>query len=347
MRVSSFHPKTLRPSSNKPTPSNQELGKDVSVATKGGPVANTGDQVSIGAGLGLEEKSAPVPRAGAVSATAPVETGEFEVRPYYDKAADIKAKDAYYSEIDWSATPDKLFEQLSEKTTETHTNHLEYRPSVHLYPWVDRYPDGTLRSIYSDELMSIEELAAADERAARIERQAENAKVFMQAAFAPAAAATVYTLLEARKLNCEHVVPQSWFDKRETEQGDLHHLFACGTSCNRKRGNLPFDEMKSRNKSFSISDCGNIADKRFTPKSNKGVVARATLYFLLRYPEAIDRYKPSDIDTLIEWHESQPVTLYEKHRNQAIEEIQGNRNPLIDFPEKMSRVNFSLGVRKS
>ena len=27
--------------------------------------------------------------------------------------------------------------------------------------------------------------------------------------------------------NCEHVVPQSWFDKKEPMRGDLHHLFAC------------------------------------------------------------------------------------------------------------------------
>ncbi|MBJ8193923.1 endonuclease, partial [Bacillus cereus] len=35
-----------------------------------------------------------------------------------------------------------------------------------------------------------------------------------------------------------------------------------------------------------------------------------------------------------------PVTLHEKHRNWAIYELQGNRNPLIDFPESVAQINF-------
>jgi endonuclease I len=36
---------------------------------------------------------------------------------------------------------------------------------------------------------------------------------------------------------------------------------------------------------------------------------------------------------LLKWNRDFPVTVYEKHRNLAIYEIQGNRNPFIDFPE--------------
>lgn len=36
---------------------------------------------------------------------------------------------------------------------------------------------------------------------------------------------------------------------------------------------------------------------------------------------------------LLEWHQKFPVSLYEKHRNLAIYDLQGNRNPFIDFPE--------------
>ena len=36
------------------------------------------------------------------------------------------------------------------------------------------------------------------------------------------------------------------------------------------------------------------------------------------------------------WHEQEPVTLWEQHRNAAIFERQGNRNPFIDHPEWMS-----------
>ena len=45
-------------------------------------------------------------------------------------------------------------------------------------------------------------------------------------------------LLEASApYNCEHVVPQSWFSKKEPMRGDLHHLFACESRCNSFRGN--------------------------------------------------------------------------------------------------------------
>ena len=43
----------------------------------------------------------------------------------------------------------------------------------------------------------------------------------------------------------------------------------------------------------------------------------------------------------LQWHEAEPVTEYERHRNAAIFERQGNRNPLIDHPEWASRIDFS------
>ena len=47
------------------------------------------------------------------------------------------------------------------------------------------------------------------------------------------------------------------------------------------------------------------------------------------------------IATLLQWHEAEPVSEYERHRNAAIFERQGNRNPLIDHPEWASRIDFS------
>ena len=35
---------------------------------------------------------------------------------------------------------------------------------------------------------------------------------------------------------------------------------------------------------------------------------------------------------LLTWHQQEPVSLWEKHRNAAISERQGNRNPFIDRP---------------
>ncbi|MGH3108957.1 MAG: hypothetical protein ACRDN7_10190 [Rubrobacter sp.] len=38
------------------------------------------------------------------------------------------------------------------------------------------------------------------------------------------------------------------------------------------------------------------------------------------------------------------MTDYERHRNMAIFEQQGNRNPLIDFPEWEPKIEFHLGL---
>jgi endonuclease I len=73
----------------------------------------------------------------------------------------------------------------------------------------------------------------------------------------------------------------------------------------------------------------------FEPFMGKGKVARATLYFLLRYAgEFENQYEQDDeIATLLEWHEQAAITEHELHRNLAIADIQKNRNPFIDHPE--------------
>jgi len=84
----------------------------------------------------------------------------------------------------------------------------------------------------------------------------------------------------------------------------------------------------------------------FEPNRGKGPAARAMLYFLVRYPGEIRRSFRRDIDVglLLRWHGHEPVTLHEKHRNAAIWEIQGNRNPFVDLPELAFRVDFSAAL---
>ncbi|WP_313885224.1 endonuclease [Clostridium sp. DJ247] len=95
-----------------------------------------------------------------------------------------------------------------------------------------------------------------------------------------------------------------------------------------------------------ISNCGKGEVEKFEPESGKGEAARAVLYFLLRYPGKIkeDRKNRINIDLLLKWHKEFPVSLYEKHRNKAIYELQGNRNPLIDFPQCADSIDFSFGL---
>src|SRR3712207_7679841 len=93
-------------------------------------------------------------------------------------------------------------------------------------------------------------------------------------------------LLEAAlPYNCEHVVPQSWFAKREPMRGDLHHLFACESDCNSFRGNTPYFEFEEADEAVRAA-CGRREEGRFEPAAGKGAVARATLYFLLQIGRA-------------------------------------------------------------
>jgi len=155
-------------------------------------------------------------------------------------------------------------------------------------------------------------------------------------------------LLEATlPYNCEHVVPQSWFEKREPMRGDIHHLFACESGCNSFRGNVPYFDFSDFNEVVR-QKCGKREENKFEPGAGKGTVARAVLYFLLRYPGEINRtneeYKPDRIATLVNWHKENKVTDHERHRNQAIFKVQGNRNPLIDHPEWADQIDFLKGL---
>jgi hypothetical protein len=141
-------------------------------------------------------------------------------------------------------------------------------------------------------------------------------------------------------------VPQSWFEKLEPMRGDLHHLFTCEMRCNSFRSNNPYFDFPDYGTDVAevIKDeCGKLEENRFEPEQNKGVVARAVLYFLLRYPGKIiseKGYSLKDIPMLVKWHKDNKVSLYELHRNQQIYKAQGNRNPFIDYPELSDKVDF-------
>jgi endonuclease I len=205
-----------------------------------------------------------------------------------------------------------------------------------------------IRSIYSGREFSPNELIREDfridaERAVRLRE-----RLMREAAPTQQMIGRELALLEAAlPYNCEHVVPQSWFEEHEPMRGDIHHLFACESGCNSFRSNIPYFDFPDFEEAIR-DDCGKRLDNRFEPGAGKGEVARATLYFLLRYPGEINRtsdeYEAERLETLLDWHRRFPVSEYEQHRNAAIFEKQGNRNPLIDFPDWADEIDFVLGL---
>jgi endonuclease G, mitochondrial len=264
--------------------------------------------------------------------------------PYYDEAADRSARERYYDALD-ATDGEPLRAALAERLERTHDPRPAYRPMQWVYPRVDLHPDGVLRSIYSGRTFSPEELIQADaavERA-RTERMLEfNLR---ETALGPSELrAEAAAIEEALPYNCEHVVCQSWFDEDEPMRGDIHHLFACESGCNSFRGNFPYVDFPDTQEIVRDA-CGRREDDGFEPGGGKGPVARATLYFLLRYPGLIGdgqrELTPDRLPMVLAWHEEDPVSDYERHRNYVAAELQGNRNPMIDHPDWASRIDFA------
>ena len=132
-------------------------------------------------------------------------------------------------------------------------------------------------------------------------------------------------------------------------KGDLHHLFTCEVKCNTYRDNTPYFDFTDFEEVI-MDNCGKTErnEFKFEPSKGKGEVARATLYFLLRYPGKINNtlqeYKIERVETLLRWHQDFSITDHERHRNMAIFKKQGNRNPFIDFPGWARKIDFSLGL---
>jgi endonuclease G len=302
---------------------------------------------------------AAVPADDKAAQTAPGDQAKEEAfaaleaarnRKYYDKEADAANRIRYYQGVSANGRPRETYTALSALLAETHTTRLPYSPSRHVYPWVDLHdtaPERTLRSIYSGKSFSPAQLIENDFAIER-EREAVREAMHRPGILGAESIAAGEDFLEASlPYNCEHVVPQSWFGKREPMRGDLHHLFACESGCNSFRGNIPYFDFDDYEEAVR-SACGKREEGRFEPGAGKGAVARATLYFLLRYPGQINQspkeYTAERIDILLRWHDQYPPDDYERHRNMAIFELQGNRNPLIDHPDWGAKIDFKGGL---
>ena len=126
---------------------------------------------------------------------------------------------------------------------------------------------------------------------------------------------------------------------------DIHHLRPTDASVNSTRGHLDFDNGgKSQGE---CADCYYDSDSFEPPNRVKGDVARMLMYMAVRYEGdggEIDLELADKVNTyptpnhgkksvLLQWSKMDPPDAFEKHRNDVIQSIQGNRNPFIDHPE--------------
>jgi V8-like Glu-specific endopeptidase len=336
--------------------------RTVAVSATGDGLTSIVIPLHIQLSVGAPQYAAPASPAPAPRALAPRETGLREALErldritadnYYDRAQDEAERDRYYQDIDPEADGGSLHDALSDLLRRTHERVLSYKEArlQYLYPIVDLVRDGRqlfLRSLYSaDEYHDTREFVREEFAATERFEAAREALRTREAGMSAEALARELDLLEASAgFNCEHVVPQSWFAKKSPMVADLHHLFTCDQRCNSRRGNFPLTDFADFPAEDDRERCGVQRERRFEPRHGKAAAARATLYFLVRYPGGIpsERYSRADIGTLKRWSIATPPDEWERRRNAEIARVQGVRNPFIDYPEWVARVDFSRGL---
>jgi endonuclease I len=155
--------------------------------------------------------------------------------------------------------------------------------------------------------------------------------------------------------NREHIVPQSSYNENYPMRSDVHHVIPTDGYVNNRRGSYPFGIVASASwtsdngSKVGSSNIPGYSGTVFEPIDEfKGDIARALLYFAVRYEDTVDDYTSFEmfngtenmvfkgwaIDLLLDWHYNvDPVDQSERDRNNAAYTYQGNANPFVDHPE--------------
>lgn len=154
--------------------------------------------------------------------------------------------------------------------------------------------------------------------------------------------------------NREHSVPQSWFSEASPMKSDIVHVFPTDGYVNGRRSNYPFGEVSKityqSNNGYSKLGSSKIAGYSgtvFEPNDEvKGDIARIYFYMATCYEDKITNWSGESIqgsskyqpytqwtfDMLMRWSKQDPVDEVEIARNNAVWNVQKNRNPFVDYP---------------
>lgn len=135
--------------------------------------------------------------------------------------------------------------------------------------------------------------------------------------------------------NTEHTFPQSLFTQAEPMRSDLYHLFPTDETANNIRGDDPFGVVSNPTWQNGGSK---FANGVFEPRDlQKGRTARAMMYFVLRYQNYANFFTAQE-SILRTWHSTFLPSMEEITRNEKISTMQHNRNPFIDYPQFIERI---------
>ena len=157
--------------------------------------------------------------------------------------------------------------------------------------------------------------------------------------------------------NREHTVPKSWFGGSSAPMyTDLFHLYPTDGYVNSKRGNLPIGKVtnatwtSTNGSKVGTSNISGYSGQVFEPiDSFKGDFARIYLYMAVCYMdenlgvETQSNFSGGDLkpwakQLLLQWDAMDPVSQKEIDRNNAVYQLQHNRNPFVDYPELVGMI---------
>ncbi len=158
---------------------------------------------------------------------------------------------------------------------------------------------------------------------------------------------------EGDSYNREHTVPQSWFNEASPMKSDVVHVVPTDGYVNNRRSSYPFGEVesvtyKSANGYCKLGSCKTpgYSGTVFEPNDEiKGDIARIYFYMVTCYEDkatgwghsvfASSKYPGLQqwvLDMMMRWSKQDPVDEVETARNNAVQQVQGNRNPFVDYP---------------
>lgn len=165
--------------------------------------------------------------------------------------------------------------------------------------------------------------------------------------------------------NREHSLPKSWFNDHTPAYYDMGHIIPTDGKVNGQRSNYSFGECAngtrlSSNKGVAKGKLGastfpgcSLANVFEPDDEYKGDFARMYMYMVVRYKKGNansitftadhgnEMFNSTDanfgftdysVALLMKWHRMDPVSVKEINRNNGMQQVQGNRNPFIDYP---------------
>lgn len=157
-------------------------------------------------------------------------------------------------------------------------------------------------------------------------------------------------------MNIEHSFAKSWWGGQKNQAYcDLYNLMPCEHNINSAKSNYPMGKVVTPKTDNGATKVGKGSDGKnyWEPADEwKGDFARGYMYMATCYKnlswtgEGLNILQKNDYPTLkewaytlfLEWARQDQVNALEVTRNNKVSNIQGNRNPYVDFPNLMEYV---------